>query len=407
MPTEVVMPKLGLNMEEGLLFEWLKKEGDKVQRGEALFVVETDKLTTESPAQVDGILSKILVEAGSTVPVRTVVALIITENEQDSAAAAPHGPKNSSVTAPENTSQAASAPTQAAAVAAPARPGHLIASPLAKKLAQEHQIDLANVQGSGPNGRISQEDVERYLQAAQTPQAPAAAVAAPTTPIADTIPMEGVRAVIAERMTQSLQSAAQLTLHTEVDASGMVAYREQLKKEAEKSKTPTPSYNSILISAVAKALREHPRLNARQVDKSIQLLKEIHIGLAVDTESGLMVVVVRDADRKSISEIHAELGALTERALTRRSLPDDLSGSTFTITNLGGLGIDFFTPIINPPEAAILGVGRIIEKLTIQNGKIAQNPMLSLSLTFDHRLVDGAPAARFLLTVGEMMNRLA
>jgi pyruvate dehydrogenase E2 component (dihydrolipoamide acetyltransferase) len=186
----------------------------------------------------------------------------------------------------------------------------------------------------------------------------------------------------------------------------MVAYRGRMKKESEKTGAPVPGYNAVLISAAAKALREHPRLNARQVDNHIQLLKEVHIGLAVDTEAGLVVAVVRDADRKSILEIHQELSALTERALARRSLPDDLSGSTFTISNLGMFGIDGFTPIINPPEVAILGVGRILEKLVIQDGRVAQVPMMTLSLTFDHRLVDGAPAARFLQSVGVQIGKL-
>ncbi len=229
----------------------------------------------------------------------------------------------------------------------------------------------------------------------------------PAAPQADTIPIDGVRAVIAERMSKSLQSMAQLTLHSEIDASGLVVYRERLKKEAEKTGAPVPSYNAILISAVARALKEHPRLNARQVEDQIQLLKEIHIGLAVDTETGLLVIVVRDADRKSVSAIHQELAALTERALARKSMPDDLTGSTFTISNLGMLGIDGFTPIINPPEAAILGVGRIQEKLVIQNGRIAQIPVMTLSLTHDHRLVDGAPAARFLQSIGAQIAQLA
>jgi pyruvate dehydrogenase complex dihydrolipoamide acetyltransferase long form len=403
MPTEVVMPKLGLNMSEGLLVEWLKKEGDQVKRGEALFIVETDKVTTESPAQVDGVLSKILVEAGQIVPVRAVVAVLTAAGEENGSGDVTPSASQSSQPA-QATSQTTLTP---AAVPTPARPGRVLASPLAKKLAQEHHLDLANIPGSGPEGRISQEDVERYIQAQQIGNNKTGTATQAEQPQSAAIPMEGVRAVIAERMFTSLQSMAQLTLHSEIDATGLVAYRERMKKDAGQNSAAVPSYNSILVSTVAKVLKDHPRLNARLAEGHIQLLNEIHVGLAVDTEAGLMVVVVRDADRKSVSQIHAEFVALTERALAHKSMPDDLTGSTFTITNLGMFGIDAFTPIINPPEAAILGVGRIQEKLVIQDGKVAQVPALVLSLTFDHRLVDGAPAARFLQSVGTQIGQLA
>ena len=221
------------------------------------------------------------------------------------------------------------------------------------------------------------------------------------------LPINGVRAVIAERMTLSVQSTAQLTLHSEVDASGLVNSRERIKADAQRESSPVPSYNAILISLVARALHEHPRLNARQEGQTIRLLPEVHVGLAVDTEAGLVVVVVRDADQKSIIDIHQELGILTKRALVGKSQPDDLSGSTFTITNLGIFGIDGFTPILNPPEVGILGVGRIAERPVIQDGKIVQCPIMTLSLTIDHRLVDGAPAARFLQTLATRVAELA
>ncbi len=405
MAVEVVMPKLGLNMSEGRLVEWLKKEGDPVQRGEALFVVETDKVTTESTAQIDGVLGKILVEAGATVPVRAVVATILAEGEAaDSSGRTAERPLGTlGWSAPE--SPAAHPAQEAPDPGIPAEPiqetprtGKILASPLAKRLAAENGIDLGAVKGTGPDGRIGQEDIERFL---------ADRKAAPAVRPVQSLPIEGVRAVIAERMALSLQTTAQLTLHSEVDATGLVSYRERMKADAQRDAAPVPGYNAILISLVARALKEHPRLNARQVGKTLQLLPEIHVGLAVDTEAGLVVVVVRDADQKSIAEIHQDLDRLTERALARRSQPDDVSGSTFTITNLGNFGVDSFTPILNPPEVGILGVGRITDKLVIANGKVAQRPMVTLSLTFDHRLVDGAPAARFLQVVAGYMAELA
>jgi pyruvate dehydrogenase E2 component (dihydrolipoamide acetyltransferase) len=400
MPTEVVMPKLGLNMSEGLLVEWLVNEGDRVKRGDALFVVETDKVTTESQAQVDGVLGKILVKAGETVPVRTVVGLILMEGETlDSGAPLTPAPE-------ETPSETISTPaTTAAAAPVPARTGKVIASPLAKRIAAENGIDLAAVQGSGPDGRISQEDVERAIaeRKAGDVSVQAAAPQAGQTSVA----MEGVRAVIAERMYKSVQSTAQVTLHSEVDASGLVAYREKLKAEPGVRADAVPGYNAILASVAAQALKQHPRMNARQAGNQIELLPDAHIGIAVDTEAGLMVVVVRDADKKTVDAIHQELNALTTRALNRKSQPDDLTGSTFTITNLGGLGIDGFTPILNAPEVGILGVGRIREQLVIQDGRVTQMPVVTLSLTFDHRLIDGAPAARFLQEVAAGIGRLA
>jgi pyruvate dehydrogenase E2 component (dihydrolipoamide acetyltransferase) len=393
MPTEVVMPKLGLNMSEGLLVEWLKKEGDPVTRGESLFVVETDKVTTESPAQVSGVLGKILVSAGEIVPVRAVVAYILAEGD------APDG----LVSQPDRTRvEKESINTGSTDVKVPvlAQGGEkVLASPVAKRMAKEYGLDLAAVKGSGPGGRITQEDVERAFQSQGQPQAAEVSVTS--------VPIEGVRAVIARRMADSLASTAQVTLHSELDVTELVDFRDRLRANAESNGAQIPGFNAIFIYFVAKALHEHPRLNAKQVGEAIQLLEQIHIGLAVDTPAGLMVVVVRQADQKTIPEIHLELQELVSRAQARKSRPEDLEGGTFTITNLGQFGVDGFTPIINPPEMAILGIGRIAEKLVIRGGKVMQRYMSTLSLTFDHRLVDGAPAGRFLQYIGSLIEGLA
>jgi pyruvate dehydrogenase E2 component (dihydrolipoyllysine-residue acetyltransferase) len=435
------MPKLGLNMTEGLLVEWLKKEGDPVQRGDVLFIVETDKVTSEAEAQVSGTLARIVVPAGETVPVRTVVALIAideTEALQGLPAIPPvsvpvvgHSPVNPLPVQPARPSGPVLASPVAKRMArefgielasingsgpggrivqedvehalqvrqAAPSPRRLLASPIARRLAREHGISLETLQGSGPDGQIIQSDVERAIQARQVTTAPASLDLR-------SIPIEGVRAVVARRMAQSVQTTAQVTLHTEVDASGMVAQRARWKAQADDQDSSAPSYNAILAALVARALRQHPRLNAMQVGETIQLHEKVNIGLAVDTEAGLMVVVVKDADYKSVQQIDSELKILAERAISKKSQPDDLEGSTFTITNLGMYGIDGFTPIINPPEMAILGVGRISEKLVIQHGRVAQRQMLNLSLTFDHRLVDGAPAARFLQFVCSLIENL-
>jgi pyruvate dehydrogenase E2 component (dihydrolipoamide acetyltransferase) len=392
MPIEVVMPKLGLNMSEGRLLEWLKKEGDLVKRGDPLFIVETDKVTTESEAQVSGVLDKILIPAGDTVPVRTVVAHILAEGEQQETIS------NLPLQAALNPGTILEKPGETMTRRRAEGSGKVLASPVAKRMAKEHGIDLATVKGSGPEGRIVQEDIERALQNKQK---------GPTQPVSEKlIPIEGVRAVIAKRMAGSLASTAPVTLQSEMDVSELVTFRESLKTKAGQMGLETPGYNALFIWLVAKALQQHPRLNATQAGEFIQIQSQINIGLAVDTPAGLIVVVVRQADQKNVLEIQEELNKLVGRVLERKSLPIDLEGGTFTVTNLGAFGVDGFTPIINPPEMAILGIGRIAEKLVIRGGKVMQRYISTLSLTFDHRLVDGAPAGRFLQTLSGLIEEL-
>jgi pyruvate dehydrogenase E2 component (dihydrolipoamide acetyltransferase) len=396
MPIELVMPKLGLNMEEGLLVQWLKKEGEPVKKNDPLFVVETEKVTNEYIATTDGTLVKILVEGGKTVPVRTVVGLMALEGESfESPAAHPVTSEVPAMPAPA-ISRPEAAPAQGTG-------DRILATPIAKRMAKENNIDLATVKGTGPEGRIGQEDVERAIKEKEGIKVQPAVLPSLTAAEA-VIPIEGIRAIIAERMLKSISTTAQLTLHTEVDSTQLVTWRAKLKKESESSGRPVPSYNAAWVSTTARALRAHPRMNAKQSGNTIQLLENIHMGLAVDTEYGLVVIVVKGADKKSIAEISTEIDSMAERATSKKSSMDDLIGSTFTITNLGGYGVDTFTPIINPPEMAILGIGRIIEKLVIREGKVMQRHMMSLSLTFDHRLVDGGPAAQFLRTVSALIE---
>jgi pyruvate dehydrogenase E2 component (dihydrolipoamide acetyltransferase) len=440
MPVDVVMPKLGLNMSEGLLVEWLKKEGDTVQKGDPLFIVETEKVTTESVAQVNGILSQILVQQGVIVPVKTVVAVIqaeaessitpVTTSNHESIQKQQLGLSENIVQQATNTVEKEKVPasplakrrakelgidlgsmkgtgpggriTQEDVEKAKAPPQKLplpiLASPVAKRLAREHGIDLAVVLGSGPDGRIIQEDIQAAIKEKTSPEETSG-------PGSGVIAIEGIRAVIARKMQQSVSTTAQVTLQSEADVTALVGYREKAKKSDDRGRA-VPSYNTILIWAVAQALREHPRFNAVQAGEAIHIQHKINVGLAVDTDEGLLVVVVKEADQKTIQDIQGELVTLVDRALSKSSLAEDLEGGTFTITNLGSYGIDGFTPIINPPEMAILGVGRFVEKLVIQDGKVRQSPMATFSLTFDHRLVDGAPAARFLQTIIAHLNQL-
>jgi pyruvate dehydrogenase E2 component (dihydrolipoamide acetyltransferase) len=264
------------------------------------------------------------------------------------------------------------------------------ASPLAQKVAQDMGVPLASLTGSGPRGQVMRRDVEK---AVSSPARPAA------TPELGALP--GLRGIIARRLSASWAERPQVTLTTEADATSLVALRQQVEAEWNLK----VSYNAFLVKLVAKALQEYPYINAQLTASGIQTLPDINIGLAVDTERGLLVPVLRDADRKSFFEIQEELGPLTQRALEGRSQPDDLTGGTFTLTNLGMYDIDAFTPVINPPECAILGVGRILPRPVGLNGQIVLRELMALSLSFDHRLVDGAPAARFLQRVKTLIER--
>ncbi len=283
-------------------------------------------------------------------------------------------------------------------------------SPLAQRVAAELGVDLSRVVGTGPGGRITKTDVERAAQAAKVAPTPAPTPPVPTAParapmpapagVRQVVPIRGVRARIAERMRQSVQTAAHVTIFTEADATELVALRTRLKEDG-----ITVSYNDLMVFIVARALHDHPALNATQVGEEIHYLEAIHIAVAVDTERGLLVPVIRDADKKGLAQIAQEFAEKSQAAKEGRSQPDDLVGGTFTITNLGMYEIDGFTPIINLPQCAILGVGRIIEKPVIRDGQVVVRKMAVLSLSFDHRLVDGAPAARFLQQVKRLVER--
>jgi pyruvate dehydrogenase E2 component (dihydrolipoamide acetyltransferase) len=280
------------------------------------------------------------------------------------------------------------------------------ATPVARRLAEQRGFDLRTVVGTGPGGRITKEDVEQALIV--IPPAPAA-VPAPPVPAAAVkvlaeVPMSGVRAVIARHMHESHQMTAPVTLTTEADATDLVALRERLKASLADELGFNLGYNDLLIKLAAQALRNHRYMNARLDGEIIRHLGAVHVALAVDTERGLLVPVIRDADRKGLTEIAREVRELVERARVGRALPDELSGSTFTVTNLGMHEIDAFTPIINLPETAILGVGRIKARPAVIDGEICVRQMMWLSLTFDHRLVDGAPAARFLRYIKQLVE---
>jgi pyruvate dehydrogenase E2 component (dihydrolipoamide acetyltransferase) len=437
MVTEVILPKMGQTMEEGTIIEWVKKEGDPVERGDLLFVVESDKATLEVEATARGFLRKILVPVDKTVPVLTVVALISTTADE--------GLSTYEFQVPGSEFQVAGAMKPETLRAEPqgetleSVPGRIFASPRARKLAREKKVDLALVTGNGPHGRIVEQDVLDYLtlRPKATPMAikaaevfdvdiatvsgtgvsgrvmkadveAAAAPAAPPVamPAVESVPLTGLRRIVAERMADSARTTARVTLVTEADATAFVEAREQLKATVADEWGFAPGYNDLLGIIVARALREFPYMNARlSADgQAIERLPVVNLGMAVDTERGLLVPVIRNADQKGLRAFGTEFRALVERARAGKSLPDDLAGGTFTITNLGMHEIDAFTPIINLPEAAILGAGRIQPKPVVRDGEIVVRQMWTLSLVFDHRVVDGAPAARFLQRVKQLVE---
>jgi pyruvate dehydrogenase E2 component (dihydrolipoamide acetyltransferase) len=437
MITEVILPKLGQTMEEGAIVEWVKKEGEPVNRGDILFTVESDKAVLEVEATARGFLRRVLVPAGQTVPVLTAVALITREAHEDissyglpGAAGAPATPTATEAGLPVPAPAAGEHPPEPAS-------GRLFASPRARKTAQEKGIDLALLSGTGPGGRIIEQDVLDYLvakpkatpMAQKTAQALGVDLAAvagtgvsgrimqadvvgalPSPPAevdaVENVPMTGLRRIVSERMAASDAATARVTLVTEADATSFVEGREQLKNSVSEEWGFAPGYTDILGLIVARALTEYPYMNARLSEdgQSIQRFAAVNLGMAVDTERGLLVPVIRNAGQKGLRAFGTEFRTLVDRARAGRSLPDDLSGGTFTITNLGMYEIDAFTPIINLPEAAILGVGRIQPKPVVRDGEIVARQMWTLSLVFDHRLVDGAPAARFLQRIKQLVE---
>ena len=405
MAIEIQVPKLGLTMEEATLVSWSFSAGDSVKEKEIVLVLETDKVTYEMPAPGNGVLVP-LVAPGSTIKVAQVIGYLAA----DAAEAEGLGgaaPAAAAAPASEAAEKAAEKAPAKAAAPAPAGPGgRLKSSPLARAMAQEHGLDLAAIAGTGPGGRIVRADILAALeagpQAAPAPAAPAVMEGGLLT-LAQELPISGVRKVVFKNMHASLQQQAQLTLHTEASAREMIALRKKLGELA--GEGVKVSYNAILVKAMAQAIRLHPQINASTDGEVIRVWKEIHVGVAMDLGEGLIVPKVRDAGNKSIVQISQELAELIDKARGKSLMPDDLAAGTITLTSLGAWDIDHFTPIVNNPESAILGVGRIAEKAVVREGQVCAEPMIALSLSIDHRIVDGAPGAAYLKTVKDMLEQ--
>jgi pyruvate dehydrogenase E2 component (dihydrolipoamide acetyltransferase) len=468
---EVTMPKMGDAMEEGTLREWLKKEGEEVQEQEPIAAIETEKSSIEIPSFYTGRLSRILVQEGETVAVGTPIAVIDTGDGEAQPAAAParaergaarrdreqqpgaetprqpaessastNGPSTADVASAAGAYAAPSAPAQAPAAtpassagAAPATAERVKASPLARKVAAERGVDLGQVHGTGPGGRVIEADIEAFLRrqpaapAAQPAAAPAAPERAPAQAPERPAPrppaeapaaerpspaaapagvtereLSPIRRTIARRLVESKREIPHYYVTSAIDMGAVAAMREQIN--AHRGEEPKISFNDFIVRACALALRKFPNVNAQLVDGRLRTFDSAHVGIAVALPEGLIVPVLREADRKSLSQISAEAHALAERARAGQLRPEEYSGGTFTVSNLGMFDVESFTGIINPPECALLAVGSIQEVPVVAAGQVTAGLRMHVTLSSDHRVIDGAVAAQFLQEIKRLLQ---
>lgn len=410
MATQVIMPVLGLTMESGTIVEWMKQEGDAVAEGEVLFTVETDKSVMEVEAKTSGVLLKIVHGPGESVPIQQVIGYIGERGESI---------PTDGAGAPAPAASAGETPAARVAPPAPApepRPGGRIkASPAARKRAKELGIPLEQLIGTGPGGRIVRMDVEQFAaaQAAAKPEIPVApkpaAAPAPAGAVekreASRTPLSGKRRIAATRLTQSATTVPHFYLTIDIDMTAAVALRASLNELAETQGRPRVSFNDMLIKAAALALRESPAMNASLDGDTVVQYADVHVGFAVALEDGLVVPVVAHADQRSVYEIAETTQTLEAKARSSGLTPYDYGYGTFTISNLGMFGVDRFTAIINPPEAAILAVGRIKKTPVVEDDHVIVRSIMSVTLSSDHRIVDGAVAAQFLDRLRRMLKQ--
>jgi len=407
MATEVIMPKVDMVMDSGTFVEWLKQEGETVEKGDPLFIVLTDKANIEIEAPADGILAGISAQPDDVIPIGQPIAYILEPGESlpQASAKAPASP-------PEAKSKAPETPPEPAPPASPApAAGKARATPAARRLAAELGLTLSQIPGSGSRGRIHKNDVLRFTESqprakeasAPSPAAPAAAVPLPNARRRGTLPLTGPRRIVAERMAYSAFTAPHFTLSLQADMSEAARLRARIRKNRQ-PEGRAPSFTAITARAVAAALTRHPLLNASLNGEEIILWEDVHLGIAVSLDDYLIVPVIREANAKNLTQISADLNDLVERARAKRLTPAEMSGSTFTISNLGMFGIESFKAIINPPEAAILAVGKITDTPVGVKGKIKLRPLMSLTLSIDHRIVDGATGAAFLADLKNVLE---
>lgn len=391
---DILMPQLGESIAEGTIIQWLVAPGGRIEKDQPLLEVETDKVSLEIPSPATGVLSEVLVQAGQTVPIGTLLGRL--ESEQPSTGVINRvggvvvRPMEPSATGPDHY------------------------SPAVRQLAKEHGVDLSQVTGTGAGGRVTKKDVLDFVakrgavgeQTAVFPGAtgaPQGEAPEPLIPREELLPLSQMRRTIAERMVKSRQTSAHVATFFETDFSAIVKFREALRQGPGQGHSLT--YVPFVISAVARAIKDVPVLNSSWGDQGIIIKKDIHMGIAVALEDGLLVPVVRHADRKGLQQLGREVADLAERARTKKLNPEEVQGGTFTITNHGGFGSLFSTPIIHQPQIAILGVGAVQKRAVVINDAIAIRPMCYLSLSFDHRVIDGATADQFMAKVKQYLEQ--
>ncbi len=394
MATEVRLPRLGQGMEAGTIVRWLKAEGEPVRKGEPLYELDTDKVTQEVEAEANGILLAILVREGEAA-VGTLVAQIGEAGEEVSAAPAPavEAPPK-----PEPAPPAETAPPPSPEPPLEPRAARVKASPLARRLARERGVELDGVRGTGPEGRVVAEDV---ALAAAGPRPPATPVLAPAAE-AEVVPLSQTRKTIARRLTEAWQAPV-FQLSVSADMTRALVLREQLVARAAEGEIK-PTVNDVLTKLAAAALVRHPAVNAHFAGEAIHRFRSAHVGIAVAAPNGLVVPVIRDADRRPLAEIAAARADLVARARAGKLSLADLADGTFTISNLGMFGVEKFTAVLNPPQAAILAVGSIEERPVVVAGQLVVRPLMHMTLTCDHRAIDGADGAEFLRTLRELLE---
>ncbi len=406
MAIKIQMPKLSDTMDTGRIIRWLKKEGDKVSPGDVLAEVETDKANMDMEAYDEGTLLKILAKEGDRVPIGGLIGVLGNAGEDVSSLLSESVGATSKKPAAESPASGTAAAKEmvAAATAAPQPSGHtaskgngrLKVSPLARTLAKDRGIDLGSVKGTGTSGRIVKRDIESFTR----PGAKKSTFVVSTGEYRDE-PLTMMREAIAKRLSQSNVDAPHFFLTVEVNMANAIAFRESLNKFDEDNKI---SFNDIIVKACAVALKEHPQVNATFMRDKIRMFGDVHIGVAVAIDDGLITPVVRDVDKKGLSDISIESKDLAARARARKLKPEEYGGSTFTVSNLGMFGVDEFTAIINPPEAAILAVGSIVDKPVVEDGQIVIGKRMRMTLSSDHRVVDGAIAASFMQTLKKVLE---
>jgi pyruvate dehydrogenase E2 component (dihydrolipoamide acetyltransferase) len=425
---DVFMPRLSDTMTEGAIARWIKAEGDQVHRGDVLAEVETDKAVMDLEAFEDGVLERVLVPAGQTVPIGAPVAVIgdgsgASDAPGKTSASGPTAaPPAGGIPAPMSSPTAPDSDDTVTAEAAEREPaaGRPKASPVVRALSRTHGIDLSTVTGTGPGGRIIRVDVEKLLaDAGSTPPGtamtqgtavtPGDAVTPPpavppAVPAADdeVVPLSTIRRVTARRLTEAA-AVPQFSLTTVLDARRLVEFRTEINERLAPTGTKV-SVTDLLVRACAVALRAHPEVNSSFGGDSIIRHRRVHVGIAVALEDGLIVPVIQDADRKSVGEIGSEARELAARARAGKLTPDRFTGGTFTISNLGMYGIDSFTAVLNPPEAAILAVGAVSDQAFVRDGQVTIHPAMKVTLTVDHRVLDGASAAAFLRDLTDLLT---